>query len=229
MKQTRTIFITALLAILSFGTVIYTSCRKDRCKNLNCQNGGTCQDGFCICPTGYTGTYCQNANVSNISLRNQTFTAVKVTVDGTTYTVDSGDAIVFTAGYGDSLKATARTRGLYGVNVELPVISLKFPTRNTLTYDLDVPSDYFFLMATNINPTVPEVSLTYVNYKQRDSTLDVVISPTPIKNNGDIYHIGYYRAYNDTKVRLEKTPLYWQYDTLHLPGTKNQSYIAVVH
>ena len=26
-----------------------------------CQNGGICQRGACVCPSGYTGTFCENA------------------------------------------------------------------------------------------------------------------------------------------------------------------------
>jgi hypothetical protein len=41
------------------GTVLYTSCEKDTCEGLNCQNGGSCTEGFCRCNTGYEGTECE--------------------------------------------------------------------------------------------------------------------------------------------------------------------------
>lgn len=39
------------------------SCKKnatvDPCENTKCQNGGTCEDGSCKCPLGYTGKNCE--------------------------------------------------------------------------------------------------------------------------------------------------------------------------
>jgi hypothetical protein len=32
---------------------------KDNCDGVLCQNGGTCNDGFCECPSGYGGPLCQ--------------------------------------------------------------------------------------------------------------------------------------------------------------------------
>ncbi len=31
----------------------------DKCNDVDCQNGGTCIDGTCSCPDGYTGSDCQ--------------------------------------------------------------------------------------------------------------------------------------------------------------------------
>lgn len=46
-----------LSSILTFAIIF--SCNPEKCKGVNCLNGGACIDNKCICPTGYTGTYCE--------------------------------------------------------------------------------------------------------------------------------------------------------------------------
>ncbi|RYD58579.1 MAG: hypothetical protein EOP56_03055 [Sphingobacteriales bacterium] len=61
MKSIRNIAFSVLLTLGAFSAVTYTSCSKDECKDVVCNNGGTCNetDGSCACPTGYTGTLCE--------------------------------------------------------------------------------------------------------------------------------------------------------------------------
>jgi hypothetical protein len=59
MRQIKQIAFSALLTISAFGAVVYTSCNKDECKDVVCQNGGTCSEGKCTCPTGFEGTNCE--------------------------------------------------------------------------------------------------------------------------------------------------------------------------
>ncbi len=55
MKKNNLFFI---ILLLFAGAVCFTSC-KDECEDVNCQNGGTCIEGDCECPEGFTGINCQ--------------------------------------------------------------------------------------------------------------------------------------------------------------------------
>lgn len=44
---------------------------EDLCENVLCQNGGTCNDGDCDCPQGFSGTNCETV-VNNDPCRNVT-------------------------------------------------------------------------------------------------------------------------------------------------------------
>jgi hypothetical protein len=47
------------LAMALFGALTLQSCKKDPCKNVTCQNGGTCQDGNCQCRLPWEGSKCE--------------------------------------------------------------------------------------------------------------------------------------------------------------------------
>jgi hypothetical protein len=59
MKSIKHIVLGAFLTLSAFSAVLYTSCGKDACKDVVCNNGGTCTDGLCTCPTGFIGTNCE--------------------------------------------------------------------------------------------------------------------------------------------------------------------------
>ena len=42
-----------------FSALTLSSCKKDPCKNVSCQNGGTCQDGNCKCNLPWEGSKCE--------------------------------------------------------------------------------------------------------------------------------------------------------------------------
>jgi hypothetical protein len=47
------------LAMVFFGAMTVSSCKKDPCKNVTCQNGGICQDGNCKCNPPWEGPRCE--------------------------------------------------------------------------------------------------------------------------------------------------------------------------
>lgn len=43
-----------------FFMLTFNACEKDPCSDVPCLNGGICNNGSCDCPTGYSGTNCQD-------------------------------------------------------------------------------------------------------------------------------------------------------------------------
>lgn len=49
-------------ALVAFTTVGFIACSDDNpCDAITCMNGGTCDNGTCACPAGFTGTLCETA------------------------------------------------------------------------------------------------------------------------------------------------------------------------
>lgn len=65
MKSIRNIAFSALLTIGAFTAITYTACNKDECKDVVCENGGTCVNGTCECPIGYEGANCEKLTRDN--------------------------------------------------------------------------------------------------------------------------------------------------------------------
>jgi hypothetical protein len=55
----KAIIISAMSTLSIFVLVLYASCSVDKCKDVSCKNGGSCKDGQCDCPSGYSGTSCE--------------------------------------------------------------------------------------------------------------------------------------------------------------------------
>ena len=50
----------ALMGILVLGIMFFlNSCTEDPCENVLCLNGGTCDEGICDCPPGFSGDGCE--------------------------------------------------------------------------------------------------------------------------------------------------------------------------
>lgn len=58
MKSIISVLVTVLLTT---GSIIAVSSCKNKCGSTTCQNGGTCNENMCVCPTGYTGNSCETA------------------------------------------------------------------------------------------------------------------------------------------------------------------------
>lgn len=90
----RTALFSGLLTLGAFSTITYSSCTEDKCKAVVCANTGVCNQGSCVCPTGYEGPQCEITN------RDRFIGIWQVTEDGTLsaaaqypVAVEKGDAI----------------------------------------------------------------------------------------------------------------------------------------
>lgn len=48
-----------LVRVLILGFAITLFSCSDPCEDVNCENGGVCDDGTCLCETGYSGARCE--------------------------------------------------------------------------------------------------------------------------------------------------------------------------
>lgn len=55
----KTILLSAIGAISAFSLVTLTSCDPDKCKTISCAYGGVCNEGKCLCQSGYEGPQCE--------------------------------------------------------------------------------------------------------------------------------------------------------------------------
>jgi len=48
-----------ILGVVAVTVLSFNSCTTDACKDVTCQNGGTCLEGDCVCGDAYSGTNCE--------------------------------------------------------------------------------------------------------------------------------------------------------------------------
>ncbi len=83
MKKMKMYLMTAMLGVASL-SMVFTSCNTDECKDVVCENGGTCNadDGSCTCPIGFEGTNCETYSTTKFA-GNYSCTDVCTTGSGT--------------------------------------------------------------------------------------------------------------------------------------------------
>ena len=229
MKLTRSFIATIITALLVTGTICYTSCKKDRCHNVVCLNGGSCANGYCSCPTGFSGDNCEISNQTEIDFTNNTFTDIKMVINSQQYIIPSGQTKGFFGGYGDTLKANALTSGIWGETVYWDTLAYVYPQRDEtpLAVSLDVKPTYFYLFVKNdsgscvisqgeVNKGLPTGDKTYINYN--------------VYNDGGKHGIGYFLAFGGSNVYLTSyaptSRRDWTFTNLGLSGLNNQWFTA---
>lgn len=104
MKSKLLIGITISTLLLTM--TVFNSCKKDDpdpCEGVTCLNGGTCVNGQCDCPEGYSGPDCGNqVTPSKIRITNIKLTKFPATDNGAGWDLTSGPDIYVTMEYSGS-------------------------------------------------------------------------------------------------------------------------------
>lgn len=49
----------SIMSINTLRYILHTDPVIDPCETITCSNGGTCEDGMCLCASGFSGTMCE--------------------------------------------------------------------------------------------------------------------------------------------------------------------------
>ena len=82
----KKILLPSIVAIICLISVIYSSCIKNACLGVSCQNGGYCSSGSCVCPTGYSGNNCEYDACYSVTCQNNGYCSSGYCVCPTGYT-----------------------------------------------------------------------------------------------------------------------------------------------
>jgi len=110
MKSIKNMALSAMLTFGAFAAVTYTACTKDDCKDVVCNNGGTCNGGSCVCPTGYEGANCDTKSFlgswkGTDVCSSGTYNNITITIN--TATAAANDVIITNpGGFGSSVTVT---------------------------------------------------------------------------------------------------------------------------
>jgi len=188
------------LSLCILATVIYSSCTKDNCKGVLCQSGGTCVQGVCQCPSGYTGNFCEQSTIIYV---NNTYTPMTVTVNNVSHVLSPiGGFQSFTGPAGGKAVVTAAACGLSDSGTQVGeminwAFTDTFPSNGAgLTVPINVPDSFFYLKMANADGLIASFNLIKVNCQTSSEITDTIALP----NNGSIHGIGYFKRMSNTQV-----------------------------
>ncbi len=233
MNKIRTFLLTTLVCLSLSTALIYTSCNKATCTGVVCENNGTCSAGVCTCPTGYSGTFCENAAASVITFRNNTYTPVSITINGVGQNIPVGGTVAFAGSYGTIASGGASTSAStpYGINTANGTIgdvilwnkNIPFPVKDTLRDTLNVGRSYFFLRL--VNKSAYGIIDYYVNYL---FSYGQYYYDATLPNDGKTYDMGYYLAYSSSNVQTQDSHSGVVWKAVTLPFTENQAVTVTI-
>ena len=228
MKLTRSIFASVIITLLAFTAVLYSSCTKNKCANTTCQNGGSCSDGFCTCPRGYSGDHCEIPATSTIEFINHALTPITLTLNNYAYTIPVGQTKGFTGKFGDSLNGNAFTHGTYGEQINWDTVSSVFPINGVQYVYFDVNPNYFFLVLQNDSSSS---ALREIIVNRGLSTESDIFIAAPYIVYPNTISVGYFYASASSNVYVKSVAQYgFNFPApLAIPNISNQQVVVIAH
>ncbi len=219
MNRYNCVIFSAAFALLTFTSLAYISCTKDKCANYTCNNNGVCADGKCICTSQFTGVHCDDLATTYLVFKNHAKTTLTLslsTFNDSVKTVAPGATVTFSVSSSQSLNVYVTTGNFYfngalagrDIGWYMPINT---PISGSQTIDIDVPTDYYYLQVVNSSSynitTLQELSTNY---------------NITIPNDGKTYGIGYYYGVLNNLIQLQSPSKNWVFSNVSLPDTLNQ-------
>lgn len=189
----------------------------DPCLNVECQNGGECDNGTCNCPEGFEGEFCENEVIELLDLQlkkivfedkieEYTYFEDNKVMQRTVTILDSGNVLVEPYEYvGDTVKLTS------GIGDNISKEIKYYPISETISYRdetflasgnmsrniYEFSEDKCSLLKIEVESTGQTVEYEYLDdncsYTATNKTAEglVTSSSTIMKDDSNLYHRSY--------------------------------------
>lgn len=158
MNRLKTALLSAALFLILAGTALVQGCVADACLDLRCQNGGSCAENYCRCPSGYEGTECEFRTADRLLgtfIGQTTCDSFGKLADTVTVFLVTSPSDVGIVRYGDSVNNDTRRDTLYGKVEGFRINIPDFESGNERRYAHAIITDKNF---TYYKETIPNVN-----------------------------------------------------------------------